>query len=92
LIQGCFFLPGVAAADDVVRSPALCASELGREDGGGVKGVGRRPGSGLSRRVRPALCDVEPFECSTFFALFQSCAFKCCMLGHILQTKHSLAF
>ena len=49
MIQGCFFLPGVAAVDDVGRPSAVCASEFGREDGEGVKRVGRRPGSGLRR-------------------------------------------
>jgi hypothetical protein len=34
-MKGCFFLPGVAAVDDVVRSSAACAGEFGREDGGG---------------------------------------------------------
>ena len=55
MIQGCFFLPGVAAVDDVGRPSAVCASEFGREDGEGVKRVGRRPGSGLSRRAKLAM-------------------------------------
>jgi hypothetical protein len=35
LAQGCFFLPGVAAVDNVGRPSAVCASEFSREDGGG---------------------------------------------------------
>jgi hypothetical protein len=35
LIKGCFFLPGVAAVDDIIRSSAVCANEFNREDGGG---------------------------------------------------------
>jgi hypothetical protein len=33
LNQG-LFLPGVAVVDDVLRSLAVCAGDLGREDGG----------------------------------------------------------
>jgi hypothetical protein len=39
----------VAAVDDITRSSAVCASEFGREDGGGVKGS--EPGSDLSSGV-----------------------------------------
>jgi hypothetical protein len=34
LIQGLFFLQGVAVVDDAVRSSAVCAGDFGREDGG----------------------------------------------------------
>jgi hypothetical protein len=34
-MKGCFFLLGVAAVDNVGRPSAVCASEFGREDGGG---------------------------------------------------------
>jgi hypothetical protein len=32
-MKGCLFLPGVAAADDVIRSPAVCAGDFGRVGG-----------------------------------------------------------
>jgi hypothetical protein len=34
-MKGCFFLPGVAAVDDVRRPSAVCAGDFGGEDGGG---------------------------------------------------------
>jgi hypothetical protein len=37
LTQGLFFLPGVAAVDDVARSSAVCAGDFIRE--GGVRGT-----------------------------------------------------
>jgi hypothetical protein len=61
-MKGCFFLPGVAAVDDVIRSSAACAGEFDKKDGSGVKGVNQRPGYGLLRRVKLASRAIEPFE------------------------------
>jgi hypothetical protein len=61
LIQGLFFLPGVAAVDDVARSSAACAGDFIRE--GGVRGMelAGDPDAVYSRRVELVLSDAEPF-------------------------------
>jgi hypothetical protein len=53
----------VAAVDNVTGRSAACVGEFSKENNRGVKGVARRLGSGLSRRVKLALRDIEPSEC-----------------------------
>ena len=55
-------MPGVAAVDDVMRASAVCASEFGREDGGGEKELVGDPEAVYQGGWKLASRDVEPSE------------------------------
>jgi hypothetical protein len=60
-------LPGVTAVDDVVRSSAVCASEFGREDGGGERELVGDPEAVCQGGWKLASRGVEPFEVYLIF-------------------------